>query len=70
MRRVRKRRRIVGEKAYSMNDPFRMQVLQTIHNLRSEEPTDIIAEISMFHDTTIDRSTRHVFEEPNVTDYQ
>jgi hypothetical protein len=53
-----------------MNDPFRMQVLQTIHNLRSEEPTDIIAEISMFHDTTIDRSTRHVFEEPNVTDYQ
>jgi hypothetical protein len=53
-----------------MNDPFRMQVLQTIHNLRSEEPTDIIAEFAMLHDTTIDRSTRHVFKEANVTDYQ
>jgi hypothetical protein len=70
MRRVRKRRQTFGEKAYSVNDAFRMQVLQTVHNLRSEEPADIIAEFAMLHDRTIDRSTRHVFKETNVTDDQ
>ena len=52
---------------HPMNNPLRMEVVQTVEDLFSEGLRHVLVETTVFSQNAGDRTTRNVFEEAVIT---
>lgn len=55
------------EMKHSMNNPFRMEIVQTVEDLFREGLRHVLVETTVLSQNTGDRTTRNVFEEAVIT---